>query len=330
VTKPEHPVDEALKQVAGDPTPSEDYRRMGADRLAQAIAAEQQPRRWHRPRAALGWAFALVVIFAAGVLVMVEVLSPTATEAAFEEIAEAAEQADPLAIPAQQFAYTRSEVTALMIVSAEAFENVEFEKDFLTYVLPTTREVWIGSEGTVQIRTTNQTPTFFTEADEDVYYQAGIDQEDAIGETITLTTTDQPTIPNWPTNPKDLDQAIRHVAVTDRGLPVSVEYLDVALDILRETLATPELRAATLRLIGQLPGLQVADTDTDQATTFSITYQHQEIQTRQSFTLSSEGALLEEETWILEPHPRFDIPANTPTVAATHDPPILVDSLNRP
>lgn len=328
MTERNHPVDDALRQVVGHPTPSEADRRMAADRLAAAIAAEQEPRWWRR-RLALGWAVGVAILIV-GVLVVVEGISPTPTEAAIEEIAEAAEQADPLSIPAQEFAYTKSEITALMIVPGEALENIEYEREFLAYLLPTRREIWIGHEGTIQIRTTNQTPVFFTETDENAYYQAGIDQQDSIGETTTLTTTDQPTKADWPTDRQELDQAIDETMVTDRGLPETVEYLDVALDILRETLASSEVRAATLRLIGQLPDLHLDEAASDEGTTFSIEYKDQGVDTRQTFTLSGQGSLLKEEIGILKPNPRYGIPADTTTFTAIHEEPVIVDSLDNP
>lgn len=329
MTDRDHPVDDALRKVAGEPTPSDHERRLGAERLARAIGAERRPRRRFQRRLVLGWAIGVAVLLV-GVVVIVEAFSPTPTEAAIEEIAQAAEHAEPLTIPPQQFAYTKSETTALAIVPKDALGGIPYNKDSLVYLLPTERETWIGNEGSVQIRTTNQPPTFFTEEDEDTYYQAGIDQQDAIGETTTLTTTDQPTRPDWPSDPIDLDQAIREVAVTDRGLPEPVEYLDVALDILRENFASPELRAATLRLIGQLPGLRLSDTAEASDLTFSIEYEDQGTDTRLTFTVGGRGHLLYEETRILETDAKLGIPPGTSTFTATHDPPVIVSELETP
>lgn len=327
MTKRDHPVDDALRRVAGQPTPSEDDRRLGADRLAEAIAAEQIPQPRRRYRLTVGWAIGFGVLLV-GLLVAVETISPTPTEAAIEEIAKAAEETDPLTIPPQQFGYTKSEMTALAIVPAEALRDIEYEREFLVYLLPTIRETWIGSEGAAQLRTTNQPPIFFSEADEDAYYAAGIDGQDAIGETTTLTTTDRPTTPDWPTDPAALDQAIRQAAVSDRGLSETVEYLDVALDILREPFATPQLRAATLRLIAQLPDLELVDTAGDESFTFTIEYRDQDVETRQTFTLGDQGHLLTEEIRILDPNPRFGIPADSAIFAANHTPATIVADLS--
>lgn len=327
MTEREHTVDDALRQVAGQPTPSEADRRLGAERLAAAMAAEQRPGPRRRYRLTVGWAIGFGVLLV-GLLVAVETISPTPTEAAFEEIAEAAEETDPQTIPPQKFGYKKSEMTALAVVPAEALRNIEYEREFLVYLLPTIRETWIGSEGAAQLRTTNQPPIFFTDADEDAYYAAGIDEQDAIGETTTLTTTGQPTTQDWPTDPTALDQAIRQAAVNDRGLPETVEYLDVALGILREPLASPQLRAATLRLIAQLPDLELVDTAGDESFTFAIAYRDQDVDTRQTFTLSRQGHLLTEEIRILEPNPRFGIPSDTNIFTAKHTPATIVGDLS--
>lgn len=327
MTERDHPVDDALRRVAGQPTPSEADRRLGADRLAEAIAAEQRPQPRRRYRLTVGWAIGFGVLLV-GLLVAVETISPTPTEAAIEEIAKAAEETDPLTIPPQQFGYTKSEMTALAIVPTEALRDIEHEREFLVYLLRTIRETWIGSEGAAQLRTTNQPPIFFSEADEDAYYTAGIDEQDAIGETTMLTTTDRPTEPAWPTDPTALDKAIRQAAVNDRGLPETVEYLDVALDILREPLTSPQLRAATLRLIAQLPDLELVETARDDSFTFAVEYRDQDVDSRQTFTLSKQGYLLTEEIRILEPNPRFGIPADTDIFTAIHTPATIVDDLS--
>jgi hypothetical protein len=131
-----------------------------------------------------------------------------------------------------------------------------------------------------------------------------------------------------PTDPTALDKAIRQAAVNDRGLPETVEYLDVALDILREPLTSPQLRAATLRLIAQLPDLELVETARDDSFTFAVEYRDQDVDSRQTFTLSKQGYLLTEEIRILEPNPRFGIPADTDIFTAIHTPATIVDDLS--
>ncbi|MFQ5522111.1 MAG: hypothetical protein ACE5F5_00840 [Acidimicrobiia bacterium] len=334
MTERDHPVDDALRLVAGFPEPTAEDRRLAEERLVEAIAAEQaRSGRRLRLRVAsrrvVGWAAAFVAILV-GVLLLIEAVNPTATEAAMEEIAVVAEATDPLVIPDQQFLYTRSEISAISVIPREALKGVRFDGEFLVYLLPTIRETWIGSEGTVQIRTTNQPPSFFANSDETAYYAAGIDRQDSIGETTTLVTSSEPALAQWPTDDPALDRAIRQAARPDRGLPDHVEYLDVALDILREVFTPPDLRATTLRLIGQLSDLNLVETTNDGAATFDIEYTNQNIPTRLTFTISGQGYLLFEEIRILKDDPRFGIPANTSVSTAEYSTPRIIPSLDTP
>lgn len=334
MTERDHLVDDALRLVAGCPEPTAEDRRLAEERLSEAIKAEQvgsRRRSWLPlvPRVAVGWVVAFSAVLV-GLLMLVEGVNPTATEAAMEEIAIVAETADPLVIPDRQFLYTRSEITAISVIPREALKGVAFDGEFLVYLLPTIRETWIGSEGTVQIRTTNQPPIFFTDRDADAYYAAGIDKQDTVGETTTLITSTEAAFAQWPADDSALDQAIRQAARTDRGLPDDVEYLDVALDMLREVPTPPDVRATTLRLISRLSDLNLVGTTIDGDATFDIEYTDRNIPTRLTFTISSQGYLLYEEIRILKGDPRFGIPANTSVSTAEYSTPRITTSLNTP
>ena len=330
MTNHDHEVDRALRRVTGNPTPSEADLRLGRAKLEQALAADARKlRSWRPRRLVLTTLFGLVGLVAL-IFAAVETLNPAPIRAALEEIAEVAADVDPLTIPPQRYAYFSSETTALAVIPNEGIEDIEFTGDFLAYLLPTIREIWIGGDGTVQIRTTNQTPRFFNEADEIVYYQAGLDELDAIGTTETLTTSGEPTETQWPEDLKELDAAIRDLTSPTTEVPETVQYLDTAAGILRESSASPALRSATLRLIGRLPGPQLVSTGDDGAVTISIEYVDQGINTRKTYVISRDGALLMEEIRILEPDVMFRIPPETAIFTATYEPPIFVDSLNGP
>lgn len=246
-----------------------------------------------------------------------------------EEIARLVETADPTQIPEQDFLYTDATVTSLVIVPADMLADPAYEDDFLAYLLPSRRETWYGSDNTLQIRTTNQPPVFFSEEDEAAYYTAGLDDQDRIGETTTDTVTDDRDFNQWPTNPDELDATIREQIPPETGREDEVEYLEIALGLIREVFTPPHLRATTLTLIGQTPGLELVD-QTSQQTTFAIEYQQDGIDTQQTFTLTSQGHLASEETRILENHPRLGVPADTPVFAAHYSTPITVDTLDQP
>ncbi|MFP4554794.1 MAG: hypothetical protein ACLFRT_13165 [Actinomycetota bacterium] len=256
-------------------------------------------------------------------------LRPTPTEAAMEEIAQLVETVDPTQIPEQDFLYTDATVTSLVVVPADMLGDPAYEGDFLPYLLPSRRETWYGSDNTLQIRTTNQPPVFFSEEDEAAYYTAGLDDQDRIGETTTDTFTDDRDFSTWPTNPNELDAAIRERIPPETSRPNEVEYLEIALGLIREVFTPPLLRATTLTLIGRIPTLDLVDQASEQ-TTFAIEYEQDEVETRQTFTLTSQGDLVSEETRVLEDHPRLGIPADTPVFTAQYSTPTIVDTLDQP
>lgn len=297
---------------------------MAKDRLLAAIEAEKARegrRRW--------WPWVAAAAVVAATIVGLQVAGPTPTEAAMEEIATVAAAIDPAEVGEQEFLFTESDNIALAVLPSDMLEGVEYDDEFLAYRLPATRQTWFGSDGVVQISTTNREPIFFSDEDERAYYEAGLDEIDAIGETTTHTVQQDPELDQWPTDPTELDEAIREQLPPETGRPESVEYLDSALDLIREVFTPPELRASVLTLIGRIPDLQLVERDEDRAT-FAIEYEDRDLQTRQTFTVSGRGELLAEETLLLEPEPELGIPANTVTFTAEYSIPEVVDSLDEP
>lgn len=313
-----------MRRIAGDLEPSHEERRMAADRLRAAIEAEQARdggRRW--------WPWVAAAAVLAVAFVGWQTIRSTPTEAAMEEIATVVETIDPAVVGDQEFLYTESENTALVVLPGEMLEGVTYEDEHFAYRLPSLRQTWFGSDGVVQLATTNRPPVFFTEADEDLYYEAGLDELDAIGETVTDTFQDDPDLDRWPTDPDELDEAIREQLPPETGRPDAVEYLDIALDLIREVFTPPELRAAVLTVIGRIPELEVVEQD-ESGATFAIEYEDRGLDTRQTFTISSRGELRAEETVLLEPDPDLGIPADTAVFTADYSTPEVVDSLDQP
>ncbi|HZD23793.1 MAG TPA: hypothetical protein VE569_10395, partial [Acidimicrobiia bacterium] len=260
MTENNHPVDDALRRLTGKPEPTEDDRRTAEARLQAAIRAELHQPITRNRRVFTRWVPAAVAT-ALALLLLAQIARPSATMAALEEVARVAEVADPLTVPPQQYIYTKSQITSLRVLPREALGDIPYQRDSLVYLLPVRRESWIGSEGAVQIRTTTEQPLFFRPEDETAYYQASLDKEDAVGETITETIQQEDPDP-WPEGINALDDAIRTAAVGRQRGP-TVEYVDIALDIIRETFASPQLRANTLRLIGRQPDLELIETTPD-------------------------------------------------------------------
>jgi hypothetical protein len=332
VADEKHPVEEFLRAFTGDVEPDASDRAYVEERLAAVINAEKQtaPSRWPRRRVVMGWA-AAVAALVVGIVVFLPTAGTTPAEAAMEEIARAAESVDPTTVTDQEFVYTRSENLALRAVDRESLGElgVEYDEDQLIYQLLTTRETWFGSDNTVRIRTTVHEVRFFNETDQTAYQAAGLAEADQVGETETIT-VELPETEEWPTDPNLLDQTIRERMTTSRGQPDTVEYLELALTIIREGIISPELRAAALRLIGGLDGLNI-DSRTEAAhTIFFIEYTDSGVETRYSFAIDEHGYLRHEQRLNLTADPQFGISASTIIHQADYTQPTVTDSPNTP
>lgn len=309
-----HPVDNLIRSVGGSPEPRPVDRKYAEQKLDRAMVAWRPRHQETHRRPVLVWAGALATVLAGFTLALLGG-GPRPAQAALAEIANLVETMDPLTATDNTYIYTRSTSHALTEDPKEALGGIPFEGDSLVYLSHFTRETWFGSQGTVQIRTTYHTPTFFSQADLNAYYAAGLDQRDQIGETIT-DTVHQP-IEVWPSNTDRLDQAIRAQMVTDRGLPQTVEYLDVAFDIIGEGFATPQVRAATLRLIAGLDDIELVE-ESSEASTFTVDYTTSGVATRLTFTLDRSGYLRYHQILNLAADTQLGLPANTPTFEAEY------------
>ena len=318
-------IDNLLRDYAGSPEPSPANREYAEQKLQHAISSSVRTSRRARQRPVFIWAAGLVAVVAGGFFTLL-VSRPTTAQATFEQIATIVEATDPLTASDSEYIYTRSAAQSLAEDPKEALGDVPYDKDSLVYLTNTTRESWYGSQGTVQIRTSFHPPTFFTDTDRDVYYAAGLDQRDQIGETIT--TTDTQPIEQWPTLPDQLDQAIRHQMVTDRGLPETVEYLDVAFDIIGESFASPQIRANTLRQIAELDGLTLVERTPDGSAIFTVDYSDRDVKTRLTFTIDLNGYLRYHQILNLTADTRLGIPAGTPPHEAEFAQPVVIDSVD--
>lgn len=314
-------IDELLRRAlaVADPTEVELAR---AERLlaaAMATPAEPRRRRW-RLAAGLAAAAALVAAVAIGVAVS----RPSPAEAALSEIASATRRIPERSVRAQSFAYTRSEVTALGVIHEERFGD---GKGPLAYLLPEAREVWKGSGGVVKITTTVGQPVFFNPGDRDRYYQAGMDSIDRVGETYSDTVTGATDIldeQDWPTDPKALAGVIR--SLRPDGGPGY--FLAIALDLLRETRAGPQLRAAAIGAIASLPQVTLVNRGDHQATfRFDGPGTVKEVDT---FTFTDGGFLIAETETLPDGDPTLGVPPGTVIEDIRYQPTRIVDSLDEP
>ena len=305
---------ELIRREAAPAEPSEEDVHRARQRLQAAILREQEKgrrpvRRWLVPSLAT----VLLVVVVGGVAL----LRSTPAEAALAEVAEAARAATPIDVPEGSFIYTRSERVDLAIRPGVEFG---FDQEFVAYLIPSTREVWRQPETEfIQIHTTNHTPTFFDLDVEDAYYQLGLDATDRLGETQTeqLTGVTDPLLEvDWPTEPDALHEALHeHAAQGGDERPEPVQVFDLATDLLREADPAPELRAAVVEVLAQLP-VDVIER-TSQTVTIGITYATP-MPTQDTITLSHEGHLLVETSTLLEGDLELGIPANTMVLSVNY------------
>jgi hypothetical protein len=320
-------LDEALRRLAGDPEPTDADREVSRRALASAIGGAKHRTVRRRPLL-LGMVGVVSVLALVAAVVVSQIGRPSAAEAAFGEIARAAEVADPLTIPPQRYAYVSSEQTALAVEPVEAFEGLRDRP--LAYLLPETREMWVGDDGTVQLRIAARTPRFFDAQDEADYHAAGYDEIDNIGVAVTQTYTGVTSIldeAEWPTDPDELKNSIVGMLSGSDDRPLTVQILDTALDLLRYPATPPSLRAAALRVIGNLD-LALTERTADGGATFTITYDTPE-RTTLSITVDGEGQLRHESIILLDGDSTLGVPPGTAMDDTMHDPVRMVDSLDK-
>ncbi|MGD2101669.1 MAG: hypothetical protein PVG83_05480 [Acidimicrobiia bacterium] len=322
MAEPRDRVDHLLRRLAGDPEPGpgdEIRARSGFEALTRG----EQPARFGR-RGLVVAGFGVVLAIVAAVVIF-GVGRPSPASAAMEEIARAVEEVSPLSISDTEFVYQVIDSEALAFDDPDRLGDISYPDEYLVYSLPRSVEVWRGASGSVQMRVTVGRPTFFSSVAETAYYEAGLDESDAVGETFTQTFTGAQ-VEEWPADIDELDEAIRDAMVTNRGLPDTVEYLDVALDIVEDVMQPPDVRASTLHLIGNLDGLKLVESNADEAT-FSVEYVDRGLDVRLTFSVGVDGYLRFHELLYLTADDEYGIPAGTVESSIRYSTPRIVEGL---
>jgi len=317
------PLDDLLRWTFAyqeGPTPDErDRARRRLDAAIRREVAANQRRGWMTA--------AVVAVVVASTAAIWGSLSPSPVMAAMEEVAQAIEAA-PIPVTGQEYVFTDATESALGVVPRDGLGRIDYPDQPLAYLLNTRRQSWFGTDGSLQLRTTVQPPEFFRPEDEAAYYAAGLDQVDRVGEIILETFPDAERHP-WPTDPAQLDTWIRNAAVTGRGLDSDIEYLEVALDIVSESPAAPDLRSGTLRLIGRLDGIEVVD-QTHGTKTFRVQYRLNEVHIDHRFSINSSGYLVAERVTAVDGDQTLGLPAGATTYEMTVADLQITDSLDFP
>lgn len=320
-------LDRALRRLAGDPQPTEADRRVSWRALSEVMEAEkarqQSDTKARPPSRRLALVASAAVAFLLLGAITVVITRPTPAAAALNEIATVAEKVATPAASEGRYFYLHSETVDLNEFPADAFTGQRAQP--LVYLVPATRELWIGASGTAVLRTTTGTPQFFSPEDEQDYYRAGIDTIDRVGEVVTETFEGVSSIleeRQWPTEPRALQEAIKQSLPPEYDRPESVEILDLSLGLLRQPNTPPPLRGATLRVIGGL-GLTLNERFPDGGGTFSTAYDQPQ-STRIAVTIDGNGNLVHESITLVDGDADRGIPAGTTIAEATYQPARIV------
>ena len=141
----------------------------------------------------------------------------------------------------------------------------------------TTREIWIGADGTGRIRQRSATPVFLAPGDRARWEQAGsppitelssgetYDRRFArLGPPLEIEGFHQNQLLRLANNPDALRDAIRAAAEKTQN-PLGYEMLTIVGDLLRESVAPPRLRASLYQVAADIPGIELVGTVTDRA-----------------------------------------------------------------
>lgn len=314
-------IERMLRHTTGDPSPPP-AERAAAEADLRALISTATPRRLSRLAWLGSWTWAAGAAAAAVllvVLVVVPSLQPSPAQAGLTALAEAVELLEPAVLPVGSYAFTRSEQVNLAILPGSDFG---LDTEFVAYLLPSTREIWRDNQGTVQLRTTNHPPIFFTPETEQAYYRTGLDQLDQLNKPVTLTATGDTTgflQDGWSIDPDQLhQQMLDHIHQGGSDLPDYILVLNLAGQLVAETGAPPSLRAAILQVLSTLD-LELVE-QTPNRLQLAVTYQD----SRYTMTFDQTGNLLEASEIVLQFEPRLGIPAGTVVHHATYQPTITI------
>lgn len=215
---------------------------------------------------------------------------PSPVHATLTEIAYAARTVDVAEIGAGAFYHTESTATQTQTFTLE--DGTE-----LTYRIDEHRRIWINPGGGTILETTRSNPTFETETDRAIYFERGLDAVDRIGETQT-TAVDEASHPAldqpWPHDSDALLDEIR----TQPRVESDTDAVDALLDLITESPASADLRAATIEALGRLDLSLVAVTDDGPKFRTVPTGEDTQII---EFTIATTGQLVERVVYAIHP-----------------------------
>ena len=171
-------------------------------------------------------------------------------------LADAVESLPPPTLGQGNLWYSRSERVELIV---EEVDGVT-----VRFLRPEVREVWIGGAGAGRVLVTYGEPQFLSPQDRDAFYATGLaDRYRPTTEEITSIEEPADTVArfDWSAGPRQLEAEMwRQVAGLGDPSLEEVEMLKLAARLIRENDGHPERRSTLLRVIADLPGIQVTET----------------------------------------------------------------------
>jgi hypothetical protein len=200
----------------------------------------------------------------------------------------ASRQAPPPSLQPGQFRYTKS---------VQAYTVTAADKGFWTALGPKVRETWLGPNGGL-LRETSGKPQFLSARDRERWIADGRPQVNAPRSSTPLPPQEKLDLP---TNPDVLYARLAFQAFgNDNGVPA--EMFTLVGDALRETDASPELRAALYEVAARIPGVELVGPVVDRAGRHGVAVAYSSSANRQRHELIFDpetAALLEEEYVVL-------------------------------
>jgi len=300
-----------LRQLAPETeAPSAAAHALAARRLRHAARAEQRPPRIRRRALIPGLGFALAAV-AAAVAIALGVSGPNAAPAAAAQLltraAEAARQ-QPSLVPLPPGRY-------LYVKSIDAYLATSTDPPPYSVLVPHVREIWLGGRRSY-LHETSGKPVFLSERDRRRWIAAGRPPVTGQGASITAFRARSLDLPSDP------NQAYEQLVAQARAKDSSFAWAMFQLigDGLRETLATPEQRAALFAAAARVPGIVLIGHATDGAGRRGIAIAVRDDSNEERLQLivdPKSGDLLAEQEVVLAGNP-FGYPAGTVIGSATY------------
>lgn len=252
------------------------FQQITATKSTKALATERRKRRL--PSRLVFPAVAVTAAIVAAMLFLPTPGTHQGASAAAAEVlhatARVAEKQPQPVTPADGYRYTKSEDAYRVYYDACSFPGGPMEcpaaapDDWeFSVLVPHTREIWIAPDGSGRLLVTTGEPRFLGPRDEATWKAAGSPELDRPGTSDEsfgpggLSYTD---FSEYSTDADELYDQIRNKA-EGYGPSTDAEMLVLVGDLLRETMAPPDLRAALFRVAARIPGVELVGNVTDPA-----------------------------------------------------------------